>query len=260
MRHLRHRRLLGNDVAVWGKQTESPERTVPLALPGGGRAMLRVRRSSRARRFLLHVDVAGEAELVIPRRAAFSDGLAFARDKADWIERHLSKVPRPVPFADGCRFPLLGETVRIRHVDQLFEDFWRKRSDLFVACRRPEVPARVEGWLRAEAARQIGARAGDKAARIDRTVARISVADTRSQWGSCTHKGNLNFSWRLVMAPEPVLDYVVAHEVAHLAELNHTRRFWSIVEGLCADAAGSRAWLRRNGAELHRYGAAERSR
>ncbi len=260
MRPLRRRRLLRNDVAVWGNQTDSLERTVPLALPGGGRAMLRVRRSRRARRFLLHVDVAGEAELVIPRRATFRDGLAFARDKAGWIERHLSQVPRPVPFADGCRFPLLGETVRIRHVDQLFEDFWRHQSDLFVACARPEVPVRVEGWLRAEAVRQIGVRAGDKAARIDRTIRRISVADTRSQWGSCSHKGNLNFSWRLVMAPERVLDYVVAHEVAHLAELSHTRRFWSIVDGLCADAAGSRAWLRQNGAELHRYGAAARSR
>ena len=260
MRPLRHRRLLGNDVAMWGKQTDSPERTVPLALPGGGRAMLRIRRSRRARRFLLHVDVAGEAELVIPGRATFRDGLAFARDKAGWIERHLAKVPPPVPFADGCSFPLLGETMRIRHVDQLFEDFWRRQGDLFVACRQPEVPARVESWLRAEAARQIRARAGDKAALIDRKIARISVADTRSQWGSCTHKGNLNFSWRLVLAPEQVLDYVVAHEVAHLVELNHTRRFWSVVDGLCADPAGSRAWLRHNGAGLHRYGATARSR
>ncbi len=243
-----------------GKYAESSERNVPLTLPGGGRAMLRVRRSHRARRYLLHVDVAGEAELVIPRRASFRGAMAFARDKAAWIERHLSKVPRPVPFADGCRFPLLGETVRIRHVDQLFDDFWRKHSNLFVACPQPEVPHRVESWLREEAARQIGARANDKAASIDRGIARISVADTRSQWGSCSHNGNLNFSWRLVMAPEPVLDYVVAHEVAHLVELNHTRRFWRLVEGLCADVPGSRIWLRRNGAELHRYGAEARSR
>ena len=221
--------------------------------------MLRVRRSRRARRFLLHVDVAGAAELVIPRRAAFADGMAFAREKAGWIESHLARVPRPVPFADGHRIPLLGESLRIRHVEQLFEDFWRQRSDLFVACAQPELPRRVESWLRAEAGRQIRARARDKADVIDRRIARISLRDTRSQWGSCSHNGNLNFSWRLVMAPEPVLDYVVAHEVAHLAELNHTRRFWNVVDGLCDDVDGSRAWLRRHGAELHRYGAAERS-
>ncbi len=238
----------------------SPERNVPLTLPGGGRVMLRVRRSRRARRFLLHVDVAGEAELVLPRRAAFADGMAFARDKAGWIARHLEAVPQPVPFADGHRFPLLGDPVRIRHVDQLFEDFWRKRSDLFVACAGQDVAHRVESWLRGEAARQIGVRARQKAEHIGRGVRRISLGDTRSQWGSCTHNGNLNFSWRLVMAPEPVLDYVVAHEVAHLAELNHTRRFWNVVEKLCIDVAGSRAWLRRNGPELHRYGAPDPSR
>jgi len=238
---------------------ENQQRMIPLTLPSGERITLCVRRSRRARRFLLHVDFAGMAELVIPRRAAFADGMAFAREKASWIETHLAAVPRPVPFTDGHSFPLLGETLRIRHVEQLFEDFWRKRSDLFVACARPELPRRVESWLRAEAGRQIRARARDKADFIDRRIGRITLGDTRSQWGSCSHRGNLNFSWRLVMAPEPVLDYVVAHEVAHLAELNHTRRFWTIVEGLCADVAGSRAWLRRHGAELHRYGVAERS-
>lgn len=245
---------------MWGKQTDRRPGTVALALPGGGEVMLRVRRSPRARRFLLHVDVAGEAELVLPRRADLEDGLAFARDKAGWVERHLRTVPQPVPFADGGRFPLLGETVRIRHVEQLFDDFWRTRAELFVACARSEVPRRVEHWLRAEAARQIGARAADKAEHIRRDIRRITIGDTRSQWGSCTHRGNLAFSWRLVLAPETVLDYVVAHEVGHLVELNHTRRFWNVVEGLCADAAGSRAWLRRNGAGLHRYGAAVRSR
>ncbi|MHA1109048.1 MAG: M48 family metallopeptidase [Alphaproteobacteria bacterium] len=238
-----------------GNNTEDQQRTIPLTLPGGERTMLRVRRSRRARRFLLHVDVSGMAELVIPRRAAFADGMAFAREKAGWIQSHLAAVPQPVPFTDGHSFPLLGEELHIRHVDQLFEDFWRRRSDLFVACARAQLPQRVESWLRAEAGRQIRTRARHKADHIGRKIARISLRDTRSQWGSCTHKGALNFSWRLVMAPEPVLDYVVAHEVAHLAELNHTRRFWDVVDGLCADVADSRAWLRCNGAGLHRYGA-----
>ena len=243
-----------------GKVSEREAGRITLSLPGGGKTVVRVRRSRRARRFLLHVDVAGEAELVVPRRAALAEAVAFARDKAGWIERHLRTVPRPVPFTDGCRFPLLGVPVRVRHVDQLFDDFWRKRGDLYIACPRPQVPRRVEGWLRTEAARQIGPRAADKAAHIDRAVGRITIGDTRSQWGSCSYKGNLNFSWRLVMAPEAVLDYVVAHEVAHLAELNHTGRFWTLVEDLCTESAASRAWLRRNGAELHRYGATVRSR
>ena len=257
---LRRRQHLEDHDAVSGNVSENGNDRITLSLPGGGETVVRVRRSRRARRFLLHVDVAGETELVLPRRAALAEAVAFARDKAGWIERHLNAVPRPVPFTDGCRFPLLGEPVRVRHVEQLFDDFWRKRGDLYVACPHPQVPRRVEGWLRTEAARQITLRAADKAARIERTVGRITIGDTRSQWGSCSYRGNLNFSWRLVMAPEAVLDYVVAHEVAHLVELNHTDRFWTIVEDLCADTATSRTWLRRNGAELHRYGADVRSR
>ena len=89
---------------------------------------------------------------------------------------------------------------------------------------------------------------------IGRPPARISMRDTRSRWGSCSRAGNLNFSWRLVMAPENVLDYVVAHEVAHLRELNHSARFWTLVDTLCPDVKDARWWLRTHGAALHRYG------
>ena len=232
---------------------------IPLALPGGAEAVVRVRRSRRARRLLLHVNIAGEVELVLPARTSMAEGISFANHKAGWVARCLRGIPDPVPFADGNDFPLLGETLRIRHVEQLFEDLWRRKRDVFVAAPAGRVPGLVERWLREVALREISQRSRATASRLDRPVGRIAVSDTRSQWGSCSHSGNLNFSWRLVLAPERVLDYVVAHEVAHLVELNHTRRFWSLVETLAVDVAGCRAWLRRHGAELHRYGAAARS-
>jgi hypothetical protein len=89
---------------------------------------------------------------------------------------------------------------------------------------------------------------------LGRSPARITMRDTRSRWGSCSRAGNLNFSWRLVMAPENVLNYVVAHEVSHLRELNHSARFWALVDTLCPDVSDARGWLRKHGAELHRYG------
>ncbi|MBI5245699.1 MAG: M48 family metallopeptidase [Elusimicrobia bacterium] len=83
------------------------------------------------------------------------------------------------------------------------------------------------------------------------TFGRISVKDQRSLWGSCTRAGNLNFSWRLALAPEPVLDYLVVHELAHRAQMNHSRRFWEVVERVCPSHRTHRRWLRKNGKALY---------
>jgi predicted metal-dependent hydrolase len=112
----------------------------------------------------------------------------------------------------------------------------------------------VTDFLRHEARRELSARAGEKAQRIARRPGRISIRDTQSRWGSCSSDGDISFSWRLILAPEPVLDYVVAHEVSHLVHLDHGPRFWALVEKLAAEVAGPRRWLRRNGGALLRYG------
>jgi predicted metal-dependent hydrolase len=106
----------------------------------------------------------------------------------------------------------------------------------------------------AKARSELASRARRLAARIGRDVGRINVRDTKSRWGSCSGRGNLSFSWRLIFAPEPVLDYVVAHEVAHLAEMNHGPRFWRLVESLSPDSATPRAWLKRHRSRLLSYG------
>jgi predicted metal-dependent hydrolase len=112
---------------------------------------------------------------------------------------------------------------------------------------------RVAAWLREEARRECAGAVDRHAARLGLEPGRISLRDPRSRWGSCTSNGDLMFSWRLIMAPSAVLDYVVAHEVAHLAELNHSPRFWAVVRRLCPDFQPARAWLRRNGAALHAH-------
>ena len=110
-------------------------------------------------------------------------------------------------------------------------------------------------FLKAEARREIGVRARAKAGQLGMPIKAIALRDTRTRWGSCSRKGGLTFSWRLILAPEFVLDYVVAHEVAHLKEMNHGPRFWALCESLTtADAKVARAWLRANGGALHAYG------
>ncbi len=226
-----------------------------LVLPGGVGVDLIVRRSARARRILLQVgQVDGAVELVLPRGAQMGEALAFAEHKAAWVERRLATVLPPVPFIDGAEVPFQGAPLRIRRIDEPGAAARRTGGELLVPGREDTVPGRVRRWYRNEARREVDHRARDKAERLGRQCGRITVRDQRTRWGSCSRAGNLNFSWRLILAPETVLDYVVAHEVAHLAEMNHGARFWSHVGRLCAEPDAARAWLRSRGAALHRFG------
>ena len=123
-----------------------------------------------------------------------------------------------------------------------------------VAGDAPHVSRRVTDWLKKEARSEINARANAAAEALDKRILKIQIRDTRSRWGSCSEDARLSFSWRLMMAPENVLTYVVAHEVAHLVELNHSDRFWRLVDQLCPGNEPAKYWLKRHGASLHRFG------
>ena len=223
---------------------------------------MRLRRSRRARRVSLRVDLRRGVEMVVPARASLVEALAFARSKAGWIRARLDALPARVAFVEGARVPLLGvpHTVRLSGQRDLFEGLDAQAGvevrgrRLLVSAAPDDAATRLGGWLRVRAGQEIGDRARAFATRIGRHASRVTLRDPGSRWGSCSARGALSFSWRLVLAPEPVLDYVVAHEVAHLAEMNHGPRFWALVGGLSGDAEPARAWLRRNGEQLHAYG------
>lgn len=226
-----------------------------LSLADGRDVPVHIRRSQRARRILLHVGVYdGKIEIVLPPGASLREGMGFAATQTDWVADQLSRIGNAVPFADGSVFPLLGDPITIRRTDSRSALPLLDGDELLVGGREDTLPGRVRRWLRNRARAEIKPRADAMGQTLGRKPARISMRDTRSRWGSCSRAGNLNFSWRLVMAPEHVLNYVVAHEVAHLREMNHGDRFWSLVDTLCEDVGQARGWLRANGAELHRYG------
>ncbi len=221
---------------------------------------LRVRRNPRARQLVLSIDpIEDIAVITLPPRTAVGEGLDLARQKAGWIRACLDALPPRVPFADGAVVPLLGLDHRVRHSPGTRSPgsrrpVWREDGVIVVSGRPEHLARRLRDWLKQEARREIEGRVADKAARIERRAGRITLRDTRSRWGSCAANGNLSFCWRLVMAPEPVLDYVVAHEVAHLKYRSHGPRFWGTVARLTADMAGAKDWIRRKGEHLHRYG------
>lgn len=222
----------------------------------GGRAVaLRVRRSARARRLALRIAGHDDSvELVLPQRAREEDGLDFLRSRTGWVLDRLGRLPGRVPFADGCELPLGGVPHVVRHAPGRRLPVAVEDRTILVSGRAEHLPRRLGDWLRAEAKHRITPLAHAKAAVIGRTVGRITVRDQRSRWGSCARGGRLSFSWRLVLAPAAVLDYVVAHEVAHLEQPNHSPAFWRVVDRLTVDREACRAWLRRHGTQLHRYG------
>ena len=225
---------------------------------GGKRVPVRLYRNTRARRIILRInDRNGDGDgvsVTLPRRTPLREGLDLIHEKAAWVLERLGGLPPRVAFADGARVPLGGVDHTIRHVLDGRGVVRRQGTEILVAGGPEHLARRLRDWLRKEARSQIGRLVGDKAAALGRTAGRITIRDTRSRWGSCSADGNLSFCWRLVMAPETVLDYVVAHEVAHLAEPHHGPKFWRLVKTLTPDMKASRAWLRCNGEALHRYG------
>jgi predicted metal-dependent hydrolase len=216
---------------------------------------LELSRHPRARRITLRLNPGGDGvQMVLPKRTSIREALDFAERNGGWILKHLEKAPGRVPFAAGAVVPLLGQDHVIAHDPAARRGVWRSDGVIRVSGLADHLPRRVGDFLKGEARAEISQRARDKAHRIDRRLGRISLRDTRSRWGSCSSSGDLNFSWRLILAPEPVLDYVVAHEVAHLVELNHSPRFWRLAGELADDMDSAKTWLRRNSAELWRYG------
>ncbi len=225
----------------------------------GGRAVpLVCRVSPRARRITLRIDASiGGVRLTLPRGVSRGQGLDFARAQQDWLLRRLSALPPPVPFIAGAELPFLGRKLVLRHAPDARRGVWIEDGGLWVSGDGAFLARRVTDFLKREAKREILSRARTLAQRLPpgaRPLGRVILRDTRSRWGSCAVSGDLSFSWRLILAPEEVLDYVVAHEVAHLAEMNHGPDFWRLVESLAGNVKRPKAWLKREGAGLHRYG------
>jgi predicted metal-dependent hydrolase len=220
-------------------------------------APLTIRVSSRARRLSLRVDATQRSiELVLPRRAAIETAFGFVAAHRGWIAARVAALPPVLSLGDGATIPLFGAPHRIRRVlDPAAAPVTIADGEIRVRGEPAHVPRRVRDHLIALAKRDFSARARALADRLGKSVTRVGVRDPKSRWGSCSSRGALSFSWRLVFAPEAVIEYVVAHEVAHLVEMNHSPRFWRVVASLVPDSAAPRAWLRRHRLELLAYGA-----
>ncbi|QQA42155.1 M48 family metallopeptidase [Pelagovum pacificum] len=212
---------------------------------------LNLRRSARARRLSLRVSqLDGRITLTLPKGVPEREGIDFALEREAWLRGHLAGLtddrhPVPggtVPF-EGVDLPIVAARVRSPRLEG---------GQLLVPPDPDRAPVRIGAFLKLAARDRLTEACDRHAAAIGRRYGRITLRDTRSRWGSCSSNGDLMFSWRLIMAPPRILDYVAAHEVAHLVEMNHGPRFWKLTERLFPDHKPARAWLREHGTELHR--------
>ncbi len=271
-------------------QLHAPEAPLKVRLVGFD-CPLELRRSRRARRFSLKVSHTERAAiLTLPHEVKIEEAGDFLARHKEWLKRQLDRLPEPVPFDDGAVLPLRGISHRVNYVGEVRYQgvVWAEEADAVnpvsqwntsATCQiqqkpnnwiandtraLPRIcvsggdkhgPRRLADWLRAEAKGDLTLRTFHHAANLGCRPKRISVRDQSTRWGSCSMTGTICYSWRLIFAPEFVLDYVAAHEVAHLREMNHGPRFWRLVRETMPEMQKARAWLKLNGAELHRFGA-----
>ena len=209
-----------------------------------------VRRSARARRLSLRVsNLDGRVTLTMPASMSLSVAQDFAEKKAKWIARAVERRPCPMQVDVGAEIPVEGKPHLIVGAS---ESTARLAGGAIEAPEGVAAPA-VMALLKELARERLVAEAERYSRAVGREFRRLTLKDTRSRWGSCSAEGNLMFSWRLIMAPPSVLEYVAAHEVAHLRHMDHSSAFWSMVRKVCPEYQASRNWLRREGAGLHRY-------
>lgn len=219
-------------------------------LDGDPPVALLLRRSARARRISLRVSrLDGRVTLTLPPGVPEREALAFALDRADWIRGHLGDMTPSVAVAPGTDLPVEGRPRRIEAAvgRRILLDENR------IAVPGDPIGPRLQAFLKARARDRLAAASDRHAAALGLPYARLSLRDPRSRWGSCSSRGTLMYSWRLILAPPEVLDYVCAHEVAHLAEMNHSDRFWQVVRRLYGPFEAERRWLRNEGGALHRF-------
>ncbi len=232
-----------------------------------------VKKSPRAKRMTLRVSPSRrEVTLTVPRRAGEKRVGAFLEQHIDWLNQQIDELPRPVPFENGATIPYEGRAHRLSFLgprtrqqqglavitQKLPDETARDEqalAELQVLGTVDHAPRRLLDWLKKQARRRLVERVEFHADRLGLSYRRIGVRDQSSRWGSCSSNRTLSFSWRLILAPRHVLDYVAAHEVAHLREMNHSPQFWALVEKTMPEHRAARNWLRQHGHELYRYGA-----
>ncbi|HMS96411.1 MAG: M48 family metallopeptidase [Tabrizicola sp.] len=222
-------------------------------LSGAPPVEVHLKRSARTRRFSLRVSrLDGKVTLSVPIHAREGEAMAFLRGHEDWLRQTLAALPGSALQPVGIGTELLVEGRKLQLAPGSGRSLRVDGGHLLVPGNSAAAGARVAAWLKTLARDRLALASTRYAGLVGRNYSSLALRDTRSRWGSCSPDGRLMYSWRLIMAPPEVLDYVAAHEVAHLVEMNHSPAFWRVVDRICPGWQTRRAWLKDQGGALHR--------
>ena len=224
--------------------------------------LVSLRRAPTAKRFILRVRLAmRDAVLTMPKRASLRDAQDFAERNAAWLYSRLQGLPEIIPFAHGSVIPLRGDDHIIERKNNNRGVVWIEGSEndqslkkLCVVGHDAHIHRRIADYLKKQARNDLEDAVSKHARALSLAPRKISLRDPISRWGSCSASGTLNFSWRLIFSPPFVLDYLAAHEVAHLMHLDHSPQFWALTRQLCSTVDQSESWLTKHGVQLHKFG------
>ncbi len=242
-------------------QSRTPD--VPVAhldiAHSGATYRVALKRLPSARRFTLRVRGATrDVVLTMPARSSLRSAREFAERHAAWIGARLARLPRPVTFEPNSIAPLRGVDHTIVHRPGARGVVWIERDvsgpTICVAGDPAHVARRVADFFKREARSDLELAVARHCKALGVEARRMTLRDTTSRWGSCSSTGTLNFSWRLILAPPLVLDYLAAHEVAHFAHMNHSAAFWKVTRRLFPETDRAEEWLKTHGPSLHRFG------
>ncbi|MDE7540927.1 M48 family metallopeptidase [Gluconobacter sphaericus] len=215
------------------------------------------KRSTRARRITLRIEpVRGEVIITVPERMDRGRALAFVHQQTEWITSALDALPEKQPLADGSKVMIEGRNIPILHEPMARRGCWLDAEGLHVSGEASHTERRVRDFLQAIAKERLTQTLQTHSTKMNLQPARLDLRDVRTRWGSCTRQGRIMLSWRLLMAPPEIRDYVVIHELAHLKHFNHSPAFWALVDSFIPQGRTGRLaaelWLRENGTALLR--------
>lgn len=220
--------------------------------------LVTIKRSKKARRLALRLDPQERVvNLIVPPYMPLHKAYFFAQTHAVWVRETLDNLAPPIPFVHKAVLSIFGDPVRL-HIEydpDMTRTTIKLDGDVLRVRSWQEDPTnRITAFLKKMAREGLADIASEKASVIRRKITSVTVRDTKSRWGSCAQDGSLSFSWRLIFAPYEAIDYVVAHEVAHLMHMDHGPKFWALCEKLSMNYEDGKTWMQSRGNELMRYG------
>tara|TARA_Y100001970_G_C14049832_1_gene758335 strand:- start:364 stop:1062 length:699 start_codon:yes stop_codon:yes gene_type:complete len=214
-----------------------------------------IKKNKRAKRIILKVsNIDRKISITLPKYESEKRGLNFLFKNQEWVLKQLNSIPKKIPFKNFSKIPYMGKMHKIIHISRNGNLIYIYKDQIIFFGKKDDLSKNIKKWLFDKAKNEIIKLANSKVVLLEKNFNKIYIKDLKSSWGTCGHNGNLSFSWRLILAPRHVMEYIVVHELCHLVELNHSKEFWKLVTTIFPHRNHSQNWLKLNGTNLHSIG------